>query len=619
MGRTTCLSVTIVLLAAVLASPVRTEEITLDVLLERHIEALGGREAIDGIRSIVSTGEVEMISTGMQGSIRSVILMPCLSLTEAKLGLFTVKQGFDGERSWMVGPNGMLQIRRDEDSRKNQITTCLLESFGYISRIEGFVLEYSGTAVVDSSEYHVLALTPDEGYACRIYIDPASYLIMMMEIESMTGTVEQRLDDYRETGGVLMPFRTVTSQKAIGQTLEVRTLTMEVNTVIDPAVFLPPGDLVDDFSFVSGGDSATVEFFYINRHIYMPVKVKNGGPERLFLLDSGAGMTMIDEDLAQTMGLEVDGQIPGAGTGGMADFSMTRLPGFSTGGIEFEEQTAIIYPISSLTGAYSGIETGGILGYDFLSRFVTRIDYENRLITFFRPGSQPSIEEADTIQAPLLHKIFSAVAVLDGKYEGTFLIDTGANSSVLQKPFVDANGLLDGRKTVEIVVAGAGGEDRAAVARFMSIQIGEMELLGPVFTVPLGGKGIGAFEGISGVIGNDILERFAVWLDYGNQLAVLQPNDSSSDPFWPDRSGMQISADDEGALIVRLVIPDSPAAKVGVHPGDILETVGGTPATGDDIERILSLFKGEGGNTVEVEFSRGGKKRSATLDLEPYI
>ena len=137
--------------------------------------------------------------------------------------------------------------------------------------------------------------------------------------------------------------------------------------------------------------------------------------------------------------------------------------------------------------------------------------------------------------------------------------------------------------------------------------------------MPLGGKGIGAFEGIAGVIGNDILERFTVWLDYRNQLAVLQPNPSSGDPFWPDRSGMQISADDEGALIVRLVIPDSPAARVGIRPGDIIETVGGVVAVDDNIERIISLFKGEGGDTVEVEFSRAGEKKSATLDLEPYI
>ena len=148
MGRTTCLSVMIVILATAMTSPVRTEEITLSVLLERHVEALGGREAIDGIRSIVSTGEIEMVSTGMTGTIRSTVLMPCLSRTEAGLGLFTITQGFDGERSWMVGPNGMLQFRRDEDSRRNQITTCLLENFGYVSLAEDSTLECAEPCVV---------------------------------------------------------------------------------------------------------------------------------------------------------------------------------------------------------------------------------------------------------------------------------------------------------------------------------------------------------------------------------------------------------------------------------------------------------------------------------------
>jgi hypothetical protein len=620
MGRFTCLAVSLGLLATAASSSMRAEEITADVLLERHLEALGGRRAIEEIRSIVSTGKVEIIATGMKGTIRSIILMPCLTYTEAGLGLFTIRQGFDGGRIWMVGPNGMLQIQRDENSRRNQSTTCLLESYGYILRTEDVPIEYSGTALVDSLEHHVLTIDTDDGYPCRLLIDPSSYLISSIEIESMTGTVEQRFYDYREEGGVLFPFRTVTSQRSIGQSIEVRTLDIEINGEVDPAVFLPPGDLTDDFRFISGGDSTEIDFLYVNSHIYLPVRIEGGGPERLFLLDSGAGMTMIDEDLAGILRLETVGSIPGAGAGGMTDFSMTRIPGFRTGDVEFEEQTAIIYPISDLTGRYSGIETGGVLGYDFLSRFVTRIDYEKGAITFFRRGSQPSIELGDTISAPLLHRIFSIQVSLDERYTGTFLLDTGANSSILQKSFVEANSLLEGRETVEIAVAGAGGEERAIVSRFEFIGIGETRLVDPVLTIPQSGKGIGAFEGISGVIGNDILERFTVWLDYPEQIAVLKPNRSLEKPFWPDRSGLQITAGDGGRLEVRLVIEGSPGAKAGIIRGDILERVNGIEAIEENIDIILSIFMGEHGDSAEIELMRDGvEKRSATIALEPYI
>ena len=135
----------------------------------------------------------------------------------------------------------------------------------------------------------------------------------------------------------------------------------------------------------------------------------------------------------------------------------------------------------------------------------------------------------------------------------------------------------------------------------------------------MGARGIGAFEGISGVIGKDILERFTVWLDYSDQITILQPNSSAGDPFWPARSGMQMDSDGDGALVVRLVIPGTPAAKAGIRPGDIIESVGGEDATADVIDHILSLLQVTDEKKIVIEFSRDGKKKSATLDLEPYI
>jgi len=634
MSRTTRILLLLVLMTPGISPGAAAENTGLDVLLERHAEALGGRLAIESIRTVVLTGEIEMPTTGMKGTMMSVNGSPCLSYSRVDLGLFTVTQGYDGSRIWMVGPNGMLQIREDEDSRRSQVTTCLLEDFGYLGGMEGFTLEYAGisspgsgapgsgshgSGVPDSAAFHLVTLVPDGGYPCRLYIDRSTYLVAVMEVESMAGVVEQRFYDYRETSGIMIPYRTVTTQRTMGQTLESRILDAEINGEVDPAVFLPPGDLIEDFAFTSGGDSSSIRFRYVNRHIYVPVRLDGDDRERLFLLDSGAGMTLIDETVASGLGLESEGRLPGAGAGGMAEFGLTRIPGFTAGGITFDEQTVIIYPIASLLARHSGIETGGVLGYDFLSRFVTKIDYDRRMITFFRPGSEPAVTGADTVRAPLYHKLFSIRGVLDGKHEGTFIVDTGANSSILNKQFADSNRLLDGRRSAGIFIAGAGGQDRASVARFESFSAGAVEISGPVLSVPLGGRGIGAFEGISGIIGNDILERFTVWLDYGGQMVAFKAGRLYGEPFWPDRSGIQLAGREDGSLEAKIVITDSPADRAGIRNGDTIYSVGGIEAKEENIDSIILLLSGDEGDRVEIEFGAGGEKRGASIVLEPYI
>lgn len=584
-------------------------------ILDLHAEALGGREAIARVRSVASTGELVLLPAGMKGEVRSWSALPCLSRTEARLGIFAVTQGFDGERSWMVGPNGMLQVMRDEDSRRNQATTCLIESFAYLDPGGPFGIEPLGKATDDSIPCSILEFSPPDGYRFRIWFDERTWLARMIEIDALNGTVEQRFDDYREVSGVLFPFRSTTTRKAIGQTLAVTVSGLEVNPSFDPAIFLPPGEAARDFRFTGNGEAAEeIPFDYRGGHIYLDVSVAGRGIP--FLLDSGAGMTMIDPAIADTLALEPGGTIPGAGAGGMTEFEITRLPGFALEGIEFDTQTVAVFPVSDLTGRYSGVVTGGILGYDFLSRFLTRIDYARRLISFYQPGSRRPPAGADTLSAPLLHRIFSLPASIDGA-EGTFLIDTGANSSILQKRFADARGLLEGRPTVELPIAGAGGDDRARAARFDSFSFGGIVLEEPVFMIPQGGGGIGAFEGIAGIIGNDILDRFTVWLDYAGQVVVVEAGPARDEPFWPDRSGMLLAAGPGGAVTVILVIPRTPAAEAGISAGDVIVSVDGAPADAGSLERIRGLLAGTG--TVAVILRRGARERRAELGLRPYL
>jgi hypothetical protein len=160
------------------------------------------------------------------------------------------------------------------------------------------------------------------------------------------------------------------------------------------------------------------------------------------------------------LGFPIGDKINGAGIGGTTYCYMTRIPGFKVEGIEFSAQTLIALPLGNITTRFSNIETSGILGYDFLSRFITEINYEDKTISFFEPDSFKYTGTGQIMDAPLIHKVFSTKCTLNGEFDGTFMIDTGANSSMLLHGFAEKNNLFSGRKLASVSVVGAGGEKK---------------------------------------------------------------------------------------------------------------------------------------------------------------
>jgi predicted aspartyl protease len=497
---------------------------------------------------------------------------------------------------------------------------CLLESQDYLFGGADFELRQAGKDTVDGTPCEVLDLEVNGGTPCRIYLSDSTLLIKRLEIKAPEGRAIETFGDYRRVDGVMLPFLARTEMPALGQRIEIRYVTITPNPSIDPVVFLPPATDVKDYRFAKGSSAEGIPFEYKYRHLFMPARIAGSADRLTFLLDSGASMTVIDSTVAARMKLPFGGKIPGAGAGGTADFYMVKLPGLAIDGIEFSEQTAIANPIAGLLKSFEETEIGGVLGYDFLSRFTTSIDYERRLLSFFEPDSFVARGGAVAVEAPLLHNIFSLPVAIDGKYRGTFLLDTGANSSVIQGSFAKKNGLTEGRRTVEIAVRGAGGAEEASLCRLDSLAIGGVTLRSPVLAIVSGTKGLSALEAVDGVIGNDVLERFTVTLDYKKQQVYLEPNARSGEQFYRDRAGLQLIRKDTGAIAVAAVLSGAPADAAGLKADDVILAVGGKQAsTFPSIEELMKLFEAKDGTKYRIDISRDGKKQSIDLTLRQYL
>jgi hypothetical protein len=114
--------------------------------------------------------------------------------------------------------------------------------------------------------------------------------------------------------------------------------------------------------------------------------------------------------------------------------------------------------------------------------------------------------------------IFVSVAIGAGP-PGLFLLDTGAATTVLDARFAQAAGVRLGEP---IQLRGGGGATEARQAEDVALTLtGEPPLLTDPVVADLGGPSRGMGLRLDGILGDDILRRFVVTLDYRGQTVRL--------------------------------------------------------------------------------------------------
>jgi hypothetical protein len=262
-----------------------------------------------------------------------------------------------------------------------------------------------------------------------------------------------------------------------------------------------------------------------------------------------------------------------------------------------------------------GVEISGVLGYDFFSRFVTKIDYANEKISFYDPESFQYSGDGVVLDAPLETHTFSIPMTLDGTYSGNWTFDIGAGGSGLSYSFAEENGLLI-RPGIERMCSGAGGDFIEKRSQFQSVEVAGFTLRNPLFMYPTQQAGvIGMMRG-SGIAGNDIFRHFLLYLDYDRQQVIFEKGDDFGKDFPRDRSGLQLWLTEEDEIEVGFSAPGTPAAEVGFEVGDRIETINGIAMESfDGILAVNELLKGDAGTEYAFGITRGGKPKEIKLKL----
>ena len=191
---------------------------TADEIVEKHLAALGGREALGRIQTRVSTGKVTVTTPvgDLAGTVEAFAKAPDKSRTLVKVdvsalgaGIVTNDQRFDGTTGHVIDTlNGNRDITGSQlDALKNNgFPTAWLD---YKAR--GHVVSLSGKEMIGDRSAFVLDVTPKTGPKSRSWVDAETYLVLKTSVTvdaAPIGALEQIMEfgDYRTIDGVKVPF-----------------------------------------------------------------------------------------------------------------------------------------------------------------------------------------------------------------------------------------------------------------------------------------------------------------------------------------------------------------------------------------------------------------------------
>jgi hypothetical protein len=219
-----------------------------------------------------------------------------------------------------------------------------------------------------------------------------------------------------------------------------------------------------------------------------------------------------------------------------------------------------------------GEKIDGIIGYSFFRRYIVKVDFDSMRIEVYEPGK---------IQYPsggtLLHPIFTALpiqplAIKDTRtVRGNFYIDTGAGLCFLiSKQFEeDSSFLKKRRRPVSIQVQGLGGKKQMLLTIIKQVQIGPYTFRRVPTNILDDEYNAISYPFLGGLIGNDILRRFNLIINYSKREIHLLPNSHFRDEFDYSYTGMNMYYID-GKIVADDVIKNSPAEKSGLKKDDII-------------------------------------------------
>jgi len=354
-------------------------------------------------------------------------------------------------------------------------------------------------------------------------------------------------------------------------------------------------------------DLTTIPFTQLTGGIVIVRALLDSFPDTLnFILDTGSSGISLDSTTADYLNLQPepsDRTIKGIAGIKRVSFLYNRtlhFPGLSIDSLNFH-----INDYSILLAVY-GVRVDGIIGYGMLSRYIVKVNYDRMRITIASNGSIRYPRGGYLLKPYMTTLVVQPIDVRDAAtLRSNFLFDMGAGlCMMLTKDFVEDSFFLNKKtKAYTKEGEGLGGKIDMQLRVIKEVKIGPYRFKRVPVYVFDDEYNVTSYPYMSGILGNELLRRFNVTLNYAQGDIYLLPNTHMRDFFDYSYSGLELYYI-EGLIVAGDVAKGSPAEEAGVKEGDIVIAVN------RDLSQNLDRYKRELQNTlgkVQLLLKRNGE------------
>jgi len=291
-----------------------------------------------------------------------------------------------------------------------------------------------------------------------------------------------------------------------------------------------------------------------------------------FILDTGSGGISLDSTTVQYLGLKPHPSdklirgIAGIKKVGFLYNQRLKFPGLTIDSLNFH-----VNDYSILTNVY-GEHVDGIIGYSVLSRYIVKLNYDSSIIEFWSKGSVKYPRGGYLLKPVISTLPVQAARVKDERtINARFLYDMGAGMNmILSTEFINDSALLSKKRKLYAKEAeGLGGKIDMSITVIKEVKLGPYRFRNVPVYVFDDVYNATSYPYMGGLIGNDLLRRFNVIMNYEKRDIYLIPNSHFNDPFDYSYSGIELYYVD-GKVLLGDVAKDSPAQKAGLKEDDII-------------------------------------------------